>query len=155
VRILKRRMKLMAGMENEPARALSLCAFPGDRRSVMVIDRPGVYALVQDVSGVRGKSGIRIEADRVGLFLGCFALRGCAGSLDGVEVACRGASLVVRGGAIEGWGRHGVNGRMALRCDVEGVRLDENQCGAVAQLAGGIPEGDSAHGWLWWWKRAG
>src|SRR5262245_4922655 len=115
-------------------RALSHWAAPGDERAVRVNRASGSYALVQDIAGVRGKAGIRIEADRVELHLGGFEIVGCDGSLAGIEVSRPGANIGIRAGRIRGWGREGIDAQRSAYCEMDEVEIKGN--GGDALLAG-------------------
>jgi hypothetical protein len=104
-------------------RTLSLWGSPGDDRAVIVIHRPGAYALAQDVIGVPGKAAIRIEASRVELILGGFELVGCAGSLEGIVIAHDGARVRISNGRIRGWGRDAIDARRAAVCELEQMEI--------------------------------
>ena len=85
---------------------------PGDAGAVYVITEPGHYHLTEDLEGVPGKGGIRIEAQDFVLDLNGHAVLGADGTRVGIdwrvpenpldfdEIAQRG---VVKNGAVRGW----------------------------------------------------
>ena len=55
---------------------------PGDATASFVIVKPGSYCLPDNVAGVSGKNGIRIDTDDVTLDLAGYAMIGVSGSLN-------------------------------------------------------------------------
>ncbi|MCC7387954.1 MAG: right-handed parallel beta-helix repeat-containing protein [Phycisphaerales bacterium] len=95
--------------EVEPRIAVNATNTPGDADSVFRITQSGSYYLTANVLGESGKHGIQIAASNVTLDLAGFALRGAAGSLDGINVATsRGVGITIRNGTISNWGDCGL-----------------------------------------------
>jgi len=102
--------------EIEPRTAISAANTPGDADSVFRITQPGSYYLTGNLTGVLGKSGIEIAADRVTIDLGGFHVLGVTGSLSGIT-STRSAIRIVNG-FISGW-------------DVDGVHLSTSAVGGL------------------------
>lgn len=88
-------------------------SLPGAADAVHVISASGSYYLTGDVQCAQGQHGVRIDAADVTLDLNGFAIRGVAGSLDGVHcsVISPGTNdgyVYVFGGLISGCGGNGV-----------------------------------------------
>jgi len=95
--------------EVEPRIAINSTNTPGDADSVFKITQRGSYYLTGSVIGVSGKHGIEIAASDVTLDLGGFAVRGSAGTLDGINVSTvRGRAITIRNGHISAWGDCGL-----------------------------------------------
>ena len=82
---------------------------PGDAGSVYVIDEPGSYYLVENLVGVSGQSGIRVEADNVTLDLNGFVVDGNSVGLTGIDAAAFPETLVVKNGTVRDWTGDGVD----------------------------------------------
>jgi hypothetical protein len=97
--------------EVEPRTAINAANTPGDADSLFTITQPGSYYLTGSITGVSGKSGIKIASSGVSIDLNGFELRGVAGSLDGVTMttAYYLANISIRNGSARGWGRDGIN----------------------------------------------
>lgn len=94
-----------------------------------VISISGSYYLTESLVGVAGEVGILVRARRVTIDLNGFELRGAAGTLDAIQVVegitpC--ADLVVRNGAIHGWGRVGINAGCVSGSVFEDLRIEGN-----------------------------
>ena len=87
---------------------------PGDATASFVIVKPGSYCLPDNVAGVSGKNGIRIDTDDVTLDLAGYAMIGVSGSLNGILINNH-LRIAVRNGSISGWGSNGLDGTSA-RC---------------------------------------
>jgi parallel beta-helix repeat protein len=98
---------------------------PGDATSVFVISQPGSYCLGNNINGVDGKNGIRIDADNVTLDLAGFAVLGAGGSLNGILINSH-LDVVVRNGSVSGWGGHGLDGTNGGLARIEDLRVDAN-----------------------------
>jgi parallel beta-helix repeat protein len=73
------------------------------------ISQPGSYYLTSNLTPASDLPGITVFADNVTIDLNGFTLRGFAGSTNGGIDAQAGDGLVVRNGAIQGWGYVGVS----------------------------------------------
>ncbi len=74
------------------------------------INRCGSYFVTKCLTGVSGQHGITVNATNVTLDLNGFALRGVAGSLDGIHITGGDRRGVrVHSGTISGWGGDGVD----------------------------------------------
>lgn len=114
----------------EPGKPVPIEALP------FAIERPGTYRLAADLEAAGG-DGIVVRADGVELDLGGHVLRGGLESGTGVLVPEPVDGLVVRDGAIEGWGRTAVEASTSA-----GVRLEDLR---VARNGGsGLRAGDGA-----------
>jgi hypothetical protein len=100
----------------EPRIPVSASSTPGDERALFRITRAGSYYLTAAVTGVEGKSGIDISAAGITLDLMGFSITGVTGSLDGILTTGEAANVTIRGGAVSGWGRNGLN--LAVASDV-------------------------------------
>jgi parallel beta-helix repeat protein len=98
---------------------------PGDASSVFVISKPGSYCLEDNVGGVAGKNGIKIDADNVTLDLVGFAVLGVPASLNGILINNH-FHIVIRNGSISGWGNHGLQGTNGALSRIEDLRTDAN-----------------------------
>ena len=89
-------------------------ALAGDGSALHVISEPGSYYLTGAITGEAGKDGIRIGASDVNLDLNGFALRGVAGSGNGIRVVSTDGEDIqikgvgVRNGVVRSWGANGV-----------------------------------------------
>ncbi len=95
--------------EVEPRIAISKANTPGDADSVYRITLPGSYYLTESVGGVSGRHGIEIAASDVTIDLMGYAVRGAAGSLTGIRSDGERDRIVIRNGAVHGWGGAGVD----------------------------------------------
>jgi hypothetical protein len=101
-------MKSLAQIE--PRIPINAANTPGDSTSTYHIIAPGSYYLTTNVVGEALKHGIKIEADNVTLDLSGFTLQGVGGSsVQGIAVLGTRSNLVVRNGAMIGWGQHGLS----------------------------------------------
>lgn len=87
---------------------------PGDADSLFQITQPGSYYLTGNVTGVSGKSGIKIallaDSPGVSIDLMGFELVGVSGSLNGINATTvNGSNVAVRNGFVSGWGGDGIN----------------------------------------------
>ena len=71
--------------EVEPRIPLNAQTAPGDLSNLFVIEKSGSYYLTGNITGVSGKSGIHVSANRVTLDLNGFALEGMEGSSYGIH----------------------------------------------------------------------
>ncbi|QQS07825.1 MAG: right-handed parallel beta-helix repeat-containing protein [Phycisphaerales bacterium] len=117
--------------EVEPRIAINSTNTPGDADSLFKITQPGSYYLTGNISGVVGRSGLKIQADGVTVDLNGFKLIGVAGSLDGVNIPNVQRSVTVRNGTIADWGGDGVNGAFSLVLG-EFENLNVLNCGGSA-----------------------
>lgn len=90
----------------EPRRPLE--TLPGDAGSLYVIAESGSYYLTQDLIGVAGKHGIRVEASNVTIDLNGFTLLGTAVGTDGSAIVAATFGLSVHSGIIRNWPGSGV-----------------------------------------------
>lgn len=122
--------------EVEPRTAVSAANTPGDVDSLYRIDQPGSYYLTGNITGVSGKSGIKIAANDVTLDLRGFSVTGVAGALSGIVGAS--AHAVVSNGALTLWPQAGVsltgNGNQVRDLDARGCGGHGIQVGAWAQV---------------------
>ncbi len=93
----------------------------------VVIAAPGSYYLTSDLIGTSGQVGIIISSSFVTLDLNGFSLIGVPGSLHGIRVQFAGTKhIVIRNGAIRGWGQIGVSADLATEVHAEDLRVDAN-----------------------------
>jgi len=119
---------------NTPNSATEMHALEGADHALVVFTEPGMYALNEDLNGVRGKAAIRIDADNVVIDLCGFSVQGCEGSLDGIPVTTIAANIVVKNGDINGWGQDGLDLSNAVCTKVSHLRLFDN--GGLGLLMG-------------------
>ncbi len=93
---------------------VSVNSLEGNSSAVHVIDQPGSYYLVGDLTGEPGKNGIEISSDNVSLDLNGFSLVGVDASLSGVIVTEPRENIIIRNGFIRNWGEDGINGRETI-----------------------------------------
>lgn len=67
-----------------------------------------------------------IRASNVTLDLCGFGLVGVAGSLHGIEVPVAQANLAISGGTVRDWGGAGLNGALAVNCQLKNLRAFNN-----------------------------
>ncbi len=113
-------------VEVEPRIAVNSTNTPGTSATVYQISQPGSYYLTENLTGVSGDDGIRITAPDVVLDLNGFTLEGVAGSLDGINLFAGAHRVVIRNGAIVGWGSHGILATGLLGVSVDSVRAAGN-----------------------------
>ncbi len=94
--------------EVEPRIAINATNTPGDALNSFIISQPGSYYLTGNITGVSGKSGIKIAASNVTLDLNGFTLQGVAGSQYGILAQVFPNNCTVRNGVVAGWGLSGV-----------------------------------------------
>jgi parallel beta-helix repeat protein len=107
------------------ATCIDVNTLPGDANAVFVISQPGSYCLGDNVTGVAGKNGIRIDADNVTLDLAGFAMLGVGGSLNGILINNH-LHIAIRNGSISGWGSAGVEGTAGGQARIEDLRVNAN-----------------------------
>lgn len=101
--------------EVEPRIAINAVNTPGDAESLFRITQPGSYYLTGNITGVAGKSGIRIAADNVTIDLNGFSLIGVPGARYGIvdenqsDVSDPTEHLTVQNGAVKAWPFNGIN----------------------------------------------
>ncbi len=84
-----------------------ISTLPGSGTAMHVISTPGHYYLTGDLTGVSGKSGIRVDAQNVVIDLNGFSLRGVGGCTKGIEVYATGP-VVIRNGTLRFWPQQGI-----------------------------------------------
>ena len=129
--------------EVEPRTAISAANTPGDADSLFRITQPGSYYLTGNITGVSGKHGIQIDASNVTLDLNGFALRGVAGSLDGINIfELDGVAIAVRNGSVTSWGDCGLqvndNGGHDSRVEVTSLRSSLNTSHGIDTRFSGV-----------------
>jgi parallel beta-helix repeat protein len=107
------------------ATCIEVNSLPGDGDAVFVISQPGSYCLSDNVAGVSGKNGIRIDADNVTLDLAGFAMLGVSGSLSGIFINTH-FHIAIRNGSISGWGGAGLEGTAGALARIDDLRADVN-----------------------------
>lgn len=85
--------------EMEPRQAVQSLA--GDAGSMYLINQPGSYYLTGPITGVSGKSAIKIVAPNVTLDLGGFRVTGVAGASHGIYVLAD--DVEIRNGTVTGF----------------------------------------------------
>jgi hypothetical protein len=91
----------------EPRIPINAARTPGDSNSTYHIVLPGSYYLTTNVVA---KHGIKISADNVSIDLSGYTLQGVGGSsVQGIAVISVRSNLLVRNGALIGWGQHGLS----------------------------------------------
>ena len=108
-------------------------SLPGGADAQFVISSPGSYYLSNNITGVAGKSGIRVASDSVIIDLNGFALLGVPGSDDGITT--EGGTTLYNGavlnGSAQGWGRDGLNMGNQRNARVVGVHASDNGRGGI------------------------
>lgn len=94
--------------EVEPRIAINATNTPGDALNSFIISQPGSYYLTGNITGVSGKSGIKITASNVTLDLNGFTLQGVSGSQYGILALVFPNNCTVRNGTVNGWDQSGV-----------------------------------------------
>src|SRR2546421_4223542 len=107
------------------ATCIDVNSLPGDGTAVFVISQPGSYCLGDNVVGVSGKNGIRIDADNVTLDLAGFGVLGVGGSLSGILINNH-IHIAIRNGSISGWGGAGLEGTAGALARIDDLRADVN-----------------------------
>lgn len=134
--------------EVEPRTLINATNTPGDGNSMFRISQPGSYYLDGNVTGVSGRSGIKIAADGVTIDLMGFALIGVAGSRDGVTTQGSRRGIVIRNGQVRDWGIAGVRltteGTGATSI-VEGVTASFNTAAGIETTARAVVRCCAAH----------
>lgn len=110
----------------------------------LVIDKPGKYVAVEDLSSPGGQPAITIASDHVHLDLGGFALSGpadetedCRGGETSVGIALAGSKLRLTGGTVQGFG-FGVLLSGAGASRLERLTVTENcSCGILSLKSSG------------------
>ena len=94
----------------------------------IVLNQPGRYYLVENITGASGQNGISIQADHVTLDLNGFTLKGVPGSLIGIAITSPQRHVTVRNGMIAAWGEEGINNESDPLVDslIEHVSVFEN-----------------------------
>jgi hypothetical protein len=91
----------------EPRIPVSAATTPGDVNSQFIISQPGSYYLTGNITGVSGRSAVRIAVSGVDLDLNGFTLTGVGGSVHGVQLGSV-ARVRIHNGVITAFGTHGV-----------------------------------------------
>ena len=74
------------------------------------ISASGSYVVTGNLTGITGQHGISIAASNVTVDLNGFALKGVAGSVDGIRVTLAGLdNITIRNGTVQGWGQEGID----------------------------------------------
>jgi hypothetical protein len=111
----------------------------GERREAqIVIRRPGRYFLDRHLKGIRGRHGIKVEADGVTIDLRGHTVCGCEFSLVGILVAEAVCRVRVCNGSVRGWGGVGVDLSGAIRAELDNVKVFDNRSGALRLGAGAV-----------------
>jgi parallel beta-helix repeat protein len=87
----------------EPRTPIATNTTPGDGTALFVISQPGSYYLTTNLTGVSGKSGIKITANNVTLDLNGFSVLGASNSENGILILSSSPNLTIRDGTISGW----------------------------------------------------
>lgn len=123
------------------------------------ISWPATVTLAGDLVGITGQGGITVASDNVTIDLGGHAMRGVAGSIDGISVPAVRRNLVVKNGTVTGWGSSGIYASTSVTARYENIVLLGNgqqglyaghdtiirSCQAVSNTAIGILAGNRAH----------
>ena len=117
---------------------IDLATITGDADALHVIREPGIYKLFAHIRGVRGKRGIRVDADNVTIDLHGHTLMGCEFSRDGIAVTDTAANVRVQNGSVLAWGGVGVDLANAINSDLVNVKVFDNVHGAVRLGAGAV-----------------
>jgi parallel beta-helix repeat protein len=128
----------------EPRKEVNATNTPGDATAVFIISSPGSYYLSGNITGVSGKSGIRITADNVTLDLNGFQLTGVPGAGSGIlheVISTPIRNLAVRNGTVSNWPGGGVSANFAFYSLYEGLRLYKNNGNGIEFGGGSIVRG--------------
>ncbi len=106
--------------EIEPRIAISATNTPGDANNQFRISQPGSYYLTGNITGVSGKTCIRIATSGVTLDLNGFTLEGVTGSLSGIY--SQSVRSTIRNGTIRNF-NVGIDAYEAA-----GVRIQDMSC---------------------------
>ncbi len=114
-----------------PRTEISDTKTPGDADSLFKIAQPGSYYLTSHITGLSGKSGIKIATSGVTVDLMGFEIAGVPGALDGISAASGVGNVVVRNGTIRDWPQVGVNLSNVTGGCVTDVVADQNSGGGI------------------------
>jgi hypothetical protein len=99
----------------------------GNGNNQYIIIQSGSYYLTTNITGVASKNGINIQADNVRLDLNGFTLYGgVTNSQAGITVTGPHVGLVIRNGAVSGWGGNGITAGTASDSEFEHLRAMTN-----------------------------
>lgn len=93
------------------------------------ISSPGSYVVMADLTCTAcgaGASGITVAAEDVTIDFNGFAIRGVAGSGDGIVVTGSRTGVAVRNGFVNDWTGKGINFTTCSRCRVEDLDASDN-----------------------------
>jgi parallel beta-helix repeat protein len=136
----------------EPRKEVNATNTPGNAGTLFDISAPGSYYLGGNITGVSGKSGIRIIADNVTIDLNGFALAGVAGTTQGILVPGTLTNIVIRNGTVANWGGIGISADFAQNSHFHQLQIRSNgstgltvgiaarvtECGAFGNAGNGI-----------------
>ena len=106
------------------------------------ITNPGSYYVTANLTGVSGYDGIDITTNDVTVDLNGFTLQGVAGSLNGIKVVNPATNMVVCNGALDFWGRSGMNASNGYYGQFARLRIVGcNTAGAIG--SGGLYAGNN------------
>lgn len=117
--------------EVEPRIPIGPETTPGSTAATFVIDQPGSYYLVGNLTGETGKNGINVLASNVTIDLRGFALNGVAGSVSAIN-AIGVNGVRVYNGRISGWRSVGV--RLGAGCHAEDLSIEQTTLEGIVTL---------------------
>ena len=101
----------------------------GDATAQHIISQPGSYYLTASLTGVSGKSGIRIAAANVTLDLNGFTLQGVGGSATGISISVAGGPVSIRNGFLSSWVTGGIFGETAAHVSLADLTISAISAG--------------------------
>ena len=110
------------------------------------INNCGSYFLTKCLTGTSGSHGITVDSDDVTIDLNGFALRGVAGSLDGIHIQPGMDRVSVFGGNIRDWGQSGISAADSGRHHFRDLRIDDNGDWGIDVRRTALVDGCSAFG---------
>ncbi len=91
----------------EPRTPIDASHTPGDATNLFIISQPGAYYLTGNITGVAGKSGIKVAANDVSIDLNGFTMTGVGGSgnIRGIDaISATAVRIHVFNGQVKDWG---------------------------------------------------
>jgi hypothetical protein len=122
----------------EPRTPIDAAHTKGDAANLFIISQPGAYYLTANITGVAGKSGIKVAANDVSIDLNGFTMTGVGGAPSIRAIDALSATAVrtsVFNGQIKGWGA-GIN--LYRNCVVHHLIVSSNSADGIGFDSGTV-----------------